>query len=280
MLVDPRSPEQLRRHYQIERELAARLRTAPRGERRELYRSVYDELFRRVPEHPQLQQKSAPERLAGRQREVARQLGFLRRFLAPGTVFMEIGAGDCALAAGAAPHVERVYAIDVSAEIASGDRLPKNVSLVLSDGTSIPVPAASVDLAFSDQLMEHLHPEDAEEQLRGIHASLAPGGAYVCVTPNRCYGPSDISRGFEPVAAGLHLREYSARELRALLRRAGFGRVRFYAGAKGLYVRCPYGLIAAAEGILEALPRKVSARLAALAPMRALLGVRVLAIKP
>ena len=185
MLVDSRSREALREHYLIERELADRLRAAPRGDRLTLYRSVYDELFRRVPQHPQLQAKSAPGRIERRQREVERQLGFLRRFLDRDTVFMEIGAGDCALSAGAAPYVRRVYAIDVSAEIAGNGRLPANASLVLSDGCSIPVPPSSVHLAFSDQLMEHLHPEDAEEQLRGIYAALAPGGAYICVTPNR-----------------------------------------------------------------------------------------------
>jgi hypothetical protein len=128
--------------------------------------------------------------------------------------------------------------------------------------------------------MEHLHPEDAEEQLRGIFASLAPGGAYVCVTPNRCYGPSDISRGFEPVAAGLHLREYGARDLRALLEGAGFARVRFYAGARGLYVRFPFALIRAFEAALEALPGALRLRIASFAPLRALLGLRVLAEKP
>jgi hypothetical protein len=31
--------------------------------------------------------------------------------------------------------------------------------------------------------MEHLHPEDAFEQLRNIIRALAPGGRYVCITP-------------------------------------------------------------------------------------------------
>jgi SAM-dependent methyltransferase len=279
VLVDARDADELRRHYLIERELASRLRQAPRRERLGLYRSVYDELFRRVPRHPQLQAKSDPERLERRRRDVDRQLGFLRRFLGRDTVFMEIGAGDCALAAGAAPHVRRVYAIDVSEEIVRRQGLRPNVHLLLSDGCSVPVPPGSVDLAFSDQLMEHLHPDDAEEQLRNIYLGLAPGGAYVVVTPNRYYGPSDVSRGFEPVAAGLHLREYSARELRALLRRAGFARVGFYAGARGLYVRFPFLALVAIEKILEALPERTRLRVAGWAPMRALLGLRVVAFK-
>ena len=41
-------------HYTIERELAARLRAAPANERALVYGEVYEELFRRVPDHPQL----------------------------------------------------------------------------------------------------------------------------------------------------------------------------------------------------------------------------------
>ena len=48
-----RSAENIRQHYIIERELADRLRHASREERRAgLYAAVYNELFRRVPDHP------------------------------------------------------------------------------------------------------------------------------------------------------------------------------------------------------------------------------------
>ena len=59
MRVAPRGDETptaypLREHYLIERELADRLRSAPRSERGALYSELYDELFRRVPYHPML----------------------------------------------------------------------------------------------------------------------------------------------------------------------------------------------------------------------------------
>jgi hypothetical protein len=40
------TPDQRRAHYEIERELASRLRSAAKEERRTLYSSLYDELFR------------------------------------------------------------------------------------------------------------------------------------------------------------------------------------------------------------------------------------------
>src|SRR5262249_45420096 len=151
-------------------------------------------------------------------------LRFLRRFLGPRTTFVEIGAGDCALSYRVAPLVKRVYAVDVTDQIPRGASPPGNFELVISDGTSIPVPDASADVAFSDQLMEHLHPDDAREQLRSIARCLAPGGTYLCVTPHRLYGPRDISGYFETVAAGFHLREYSGAEIRRLFADAGFVR--------------------------------------------------------
>ena len=54
-----------------------------------------------------------------------------------------------------------VYAVEVSEEITGNLAFPRNVRLLLSDGTSIPVPDASVAVAYSNQLMEHLHPDDA-----------------------------------------------------------------------------------------------------------------------
>ncbi len=287
MLVNPnmrgamllgRTPAQIREHYVVERELADRLRTAPRGERAALYGAVYDELFRRVPHHPQLLAQGA--RLAERRHQsVEHQWRLVRRFIARDGVFLEVGAGDCALSIRVAGLARTVYAIDVSDELTRRVALPANVELRLTDGAAVPAPSGAVDVAFSHQLMEHLHPEDALEQLREIQRTLRRGGVYLCITPNRLSGPHDVSGHFDEQATGLHLREYSARELGALFFEAGFREVRFFAGARGCYVRVPYALVALAEALLEPLPRRLRKMLGTLAPMRALLGLRVAAVK-
>ena len=56
-----RARDLLRQHYEVERELSDRLRHATREERRSLYGQVYDELYQRVPHHPQLTRKSSDE---------------------------------------------------------------------------------------------------------------------------------------------------------------------------------------------------------------------------
>jgi 2-polyprenyl-3-methyl-5-hydroxy-6-metoxy-1,4-benzoquinol methylase len=274
------SKEALRHHYTVERELADRLRNAPAAKRVNLYTEVYDELMRRVPQHPQLLARSTPGWCERRERSVGMQLAMLARFVTPETVFLEIGAGDCALSRRIARSVERVHAVDVTDSVVGKEPFPLNMTLALSlDGIQMPVAAGSIDVAFSNQLMEHLHPEDAEAQLRAICGALKPGGVYFCITPNRLYGPCDVSQHFDDVATGLHLREYSARELRALALAAGFSRVRFYAGGRGRMVQVPYAAVAAFESLLESLPSRLRKRLAGSAPARALLGLRVAAVK-
>ena len=273
----PRSPERLRAHYRVERKLADRLRRAPDAEaRRRIFATMYDDLFRAVPDHPRLQAKS--EALAERARDIDWDLAQLRPYLEAGSTFLEVGAGDCALSARVAEGAKAVYAVDISDQAAGP--LPPNVRFVVSDGTSIPVPPGSVDLAFSDQLMEHLHPDDARVQLANIHRALKPGGVYFCITPNRLYGPSDISAHFDDEAKGFHLREYSLREIAAILRESGFGRIRTYVGARGFFMRFPRVLLEALEVALEALPVRLRRRLAGTKPMRAILGIRVAAVKP
>src|SRR5688572_28246497 len=145
-----RPPERLLAHYRVERRLADRLRRAPDAEaRRRIFATMYEDLFREVPDHPRL--RATEDASAQRERDVGWDLAQLRPYLEPGCTFLEIGAGDCALSARVAEGAAKVYAVDISDQHARA--LPPNAELVISDGTSIPVPTGSVDVAFSDQLM-------------------------------------------------------------------------------------------------------------------------------
>jgi len=276
-MMQERTPDRLRAHYELEKVLAARLRAASKEDRRHLYRELYDELFQKIADHPQHADRLDP---AVRARAVAKQINLLRRFWNAETTFMEIGAGDCALSVEAAKRVKKVYAVDVSHEITKTVTLSPNVDLILSDGTSLPVPAGSVTLAYSYQLMEHLHPDDAAEQLRNIATALAPGGRYVCLTPNRLSGPHDISQYFDDVATGFHLKEYTAMELEALFLRAGFSSVSAFIGGKGSYVPFPISIIKRVEVMLDALPRGWRKTLGCSIFFKAVLGVILVGKKP
>ena len=274
--MEARSPDQIRQHYLIEKELAARLRTATRAERRHLYTEVYDELFRRVPDHPQL----ALKRDEGlRRRTIAERLELLKSYLKPNSTYLELGPGDCSLALEIAKQVRMVYAVDVSREITRDVALPDNFELIISDGSSIPVPDDSIDLAYSDQLMEHLHSEDAREQLKNIHRVLVPGGTYICITPNRLSGPHDVSRNFDDVATGFHLKEYSLTELSQMFSAAGFRQLQVLVGARGIHIRTPTAVIKLVESILTSAPRRLGRIIARGLPLRLVLGVKLVGIK-
>lgn len=270
-----RSPEEIRQHYEVETALADRLRNADRDERLKLYGQVYDELFRRVPSHPQLTRKLDPNAQAN---AVAERMSLLSLFLRPSSVFLEIGAGDCALSRHVAGLVSRSIALDVSQVIldkAGGTKM----EVALSDGRSIPVAEGTVTVAYSYQLMEHIHPDDAMEQLRNIHSALAIGGKYVCVTPSRLNGPHDVSRYFDQVARGFHLKEYTVSELDKLFLDVGFRQTEAYVGISHRYFRVPVIFLKVLESALERLPYRLRHWLGNLRGFQNFLFVSVAALK-
>jgi len=184
---------------------------------------------------------AAPTRLARpREHDRAgrhRELRFLERFLSLRTRFLEVGAGDCTLAFEACDLAEHVVAVEVC-DRTCGTQRPCNFELVLSDGRSVPVPARSIDVAFSNQTIERLQPQDAREQIASIFRALVPGGTYVCITAKS---------------------GYSARALREMLFAAGFARIDFYFEAFGGFARCPGSLLSLLESLLGSIPVRVAA---------------------
>jgi SAM-dependent methyltransferase len=209
----------------------------------------------------------------------AAHLNMIERYLDADAVFLEIGAGVCALSLAVAKRVRQVYAIEISSEITAGVVPPDNLEIVVTDGLEIPVPPGSVTLAYSNQVLEHLHPDDVLDHFRDVHTALVPNGRYICVTPNRLTGPADISKHFDPVPTGLHLREYTAGELAALMREAGFHRIEAWTTRKGVSLRVPWWLVRGAEGTLEHLPRATARRMGGTLPLRILVGCYVAGVR-
>jgi hypothetical protein len=141
---------------------------------------------------------------AQRERDAERELKSLRCALDLHKVFLEIGAGDCALSRRVAGYVDRAYALDVSDDLMGRLGGPPNLVRMMHDGVRIPLPEAEVDVAFSRQLII--------SQLPGICHALKDGGVYLTTSK----GP--------------------ASELRAVFYDAGFSKLRFHVGA----VRVPY----------------------------------------
>jgi ubiquinone/menaquinone biosynthesis C-methylase UbiE len=120
-----------------------------------------------------------PRRLQTASHRPHRDFAFLQRFFTPRTVFMEVGAADCDLALYAAGYVERVYALDVSGRLLESVLVPCNLRLVRCDGVHLPLPEASVDVAWGGRFLEQLLPQERLEHLKSMRRALAPDGVYV-----------------------------------------------------------------------------------------------------
>ncbi len=278
-MTTPRPYENIKRHYEIEKKLAERLKNSSPSERAQLYPRLYNELFREVPDHPQLTKKSHG---AGSTKEISSKINLMRLFPAyhaEPCALLEIGAGDCSLSLSATRYFNDVYALEVSGEITKHVRGPENFHLIISDGRSINLTPESISIAYSNQLMEHMHPDDALLQLKNIHKVLIEGGSYICLTPHRFSGPHDVSRHFEDVANGFHLKEYTYSELDRMLKSAGFRRTCVIAGAKGVYAKMPIKPFLLFEKLLGGLSLRHRKRISRTIPAGLLLGIRIAAEK-
>ena len=83
------------------------------------------------------------------------------------------------------------------------------------------------DAVISNQVIEHIHPDDLLAHLQSVRLILADDGKYIFTTPHKFIGPSDISKVFKcDKPLGMHLKEYSYIEIRELLMKSDFKRVK------------------------------------------------------
>lgn len=253
-----RTLQQVWNHYQTEAALAQRLKSADRAGRQRILATMYDELFSAVPDHPRLTRRTDSADTA---RANASKRAVLRRWLRRDAVVLEFAPGDGEFAASIAPAVRKVIGVDISDQRAPGRSWPDNFELVLYDGFSLPqLEPGSVDVIFSDQLLEHLHPEDTAGHLQLCCGLLKPGGSYVIRTPHPVSGPWDVSRYFCDDPEGFHLKEWTYHELREALVRAGFQRFGAAWNARLTSVPLPYGYFVAVESLFAKLPRRLAQR--------------------
>ena len=244
------SQEQVLKHFQAEQGLRDYLLASPREKRAEAFCWAYDELFRRCPWHPALNERSgvdAPDL-------VERRVKNFTRWLPPGedVRVLEIGCGMGELVIGLSGKGYECVGIDVSeVRIQRLQRFESaNLQFQRVEGTKLPFADESFEVAISMQLFEHLHPEDGGEHLREVLRVLKPGGFYMLETPNVLVGPGDVSRFFTETAEGFHLREYTIRELCGLLHECGFGQVevllrwaRLLPAQKAVFLESAWGLL-------------------------------------
>jgi 2-polyprenyl-3-methyl-5-hydroxy-6-metoxy-1,4-benzoquinol methylase len=255
--------------WQQEQQFAARILAAPKGsaDRAEALRHAYDTVTQLFAAAQGFLEEPVRMGLHPRQERLVLETLQRQRRRKMGPCFFEIGYASGVLLERVARAGFPMAGIEVSAAMhgqalkrLGPDYAPR---LYLGDflRAEILQTAGPFTLIYWNDVFEHVPPDEILDYLRRIFELLAPGGQLITITPNWHVRPSDITRMFHPVrtvAAGVHLKEYTLREVTALLRQAGFARVatplvvlprRMVVCGNGLA-----GLKRAAEHGLEALP--------------------------
>lgn len=273
--LEKRKLREIIEHYKIEKELSTKLKNSSREERIHLYPTLYDELYNRVPSHPQIVLKNNYKSRMNKER---RNLNIIKNFLGNYYSFLEVGAGDCRFSFEVAKLVKFVYAVDVSKVITEETMIPSNFLLKISNGIDIPIPPNSINVAYSNQLIEHLHPDDVIEHFKNIYKILKPRGIYFCLTPNRFNGPHDISKYFDEIATGFHLKEYTVTEISFLLKEIGYSKIFEILYLKRFILLLPVFLIKKIEFLLKRLPSSLAKKISK-SPLKLLLGIALFLVK-
>jgi SAM-dependent methyltransferase len=214
--------ERVRQHYLLEKKLAQRILTSSPTDRTQIAIEAYNELFSSIPWHSQLNKSEEKER-----ERLAEKWMFFGHLVGPSSLILDIGAGTAYWTRYlASKSTGRCVGIDVSREVLArrpGD--PSNLELYIMDATKLDFPASSFDVAFSSQLIEHLHPDDVGPHFASVCRVLKGKGVYAFDTPSRLDGPHDVSKYFDDVATCFHLKEWTYRELVGYLKEAGFAKV-------------------------------------------------------
>jgi len=254
----PATIEMVRAHYYIERRLARSIRESTKEDRAQAAEDAYRRYYQECWWLAAWQKPATAD-----PREFSHFLKLLRPF---GKRIYEVGSGSGALAQFLCGNGYDCVATDIGSaprgDAPAGGPIWHNTDGIHLTRYESP---ASYDAVISSQVIEHLHPDDIAEHCAEALRLLKPGGAYLMVTPNRLSGPADMAELFGmEVSDCFHLREYTHGELAAILRRAGFARVRaVYVAPKklrsihelcfvsGFYLRA----LTAFEKTVEKLPR-------------------------
>jgi SAM-dependent methyltransferase len=207
--------EQVQFHLELERSLTAELLASTPEDRWDTFQRCYDSLYTSLPWL--LSTGAEPEVSVW-----ARVLG------SPPQRVYEVGSGAGRLAAGLASGGFEVTATDISRERGGNRVAREGLTWDVTDGVNLDrfADENSFDAVISDQVIEHLHPDDVLRHFEGAKTILHNSGRYIFRTPHAYTGPHDVSRVFgldDPV--GMHLREYTNRELNGKLSQAGFASI-------------------------------------------------------
>ncbi len=210
--------EEAKAQARLEGELTDRLLRSTPENRWAEFSDAYSRLFHELPWH------SSDEKA-----EDLRDYRCWRALLGGAKKILEIGSGGGGLIRYLATQGLDCSGTEITQE--RGEKfVPRSegVDWQTMDGVNLShfVGENAFDAVLSDQVFEHLHPDDHLTHLTEARKILADGGRYILRAPHRSTGPRDLSEIFGlDKAVFLHLYEPDYAMMRDLCLQAGFDRV-------------------------------------------------------
>jgi 2-polyprenyl-3-methyl-5-hydroxy-6-metoxy-1,4-benzoquinol methylase len=241
--------DQVLHHLILEGRLTKQLISSTAAGRWEVFERAYSQLY------SELSWLNANDGSPPDERMLRRWSKLIRR---KSRIF-EVGSGKAALL----KHLSRQGHHCVATEITRERGVPHadgaDIEWHTTDGVHLDEfePPEEYDLVISTQVIEHLHPDDLLDHLRGAKAILKPGGAYIFDTPHRGTGPHDLSQvlGYNRPRF-MHLKEYDYKELGSALKAAGYRKISAVFAWRNILISSPilYNYYKLMDMILKALP--------------------------
>jgi 2-polyprenyl-3-methyl-5-hydroxy-6-metoxy-1,4-benzoquinol methylase len=172
-------------------------------------------IWRAVPEGAQ------PERFVTRR-------GWLLEHVRPGERVLDLGCGDGAFAAELVAAGCEVVMVDVAREALrrARARAPSAEGVLVAENAPLPFAEDNFDVVWAGEVLEHV--ADVVGLLAEVRRVLRWGGRLLVTTP--WHGRVVVATDAHLDPRADHLRFFSARTLRAVLRDAGFSEVRVAGG--------------------------------------------------
>lgn len=160
--------------------------------------------------------------------------GIVRKYTREDFRVLDYGCGPGFLAKSVSSHVAKIYAADISrGVIASASAINSNPNLeyvIIPESGVLPLPDASIDLAYSFAVIQHVTDEIFEMILGNLHRVLKNGGIALChiVADGQNWSTeaewrSDASlRGRIKWVCGLHCFKRSVDDVVRMVTAAGF----------------------------------------------------------
>lgn len=208
------------KHWNLEKQLVKTLLHSKPENRKEIFSYAYNKLYEELPWLVSTGSSQSPNIS---EEYLSKRWLLLFNDLNKKNIY-EIGSGNGELIKLLAKKGAYCVATEISENRQNKESFA-NIEWHSSDGVNLIEYEllSQYDYVISDQLIEHLHPDDLISHFKNVYAILNSTGSYIFYTPNFFNGPGDVSLIFDClVAEGMHLKEYKYFELVKILRNAGF----------------------------------------------------------